>query len=348
MYSFEIVEINNPKWNIFIKNCSSFDFYHTSCYHKLEEVNGATPTLFVAKSDQETICLPLVIKQISNTSYFDATSVYGYCGPVASKPISKIEKSLIAFFKNEFLSFCKQNKIVSVFSRLHSLIPQFEFFANFGQVNNLNKTVSIDLSLSLEEQRKSFRKSNKSEINQLKGKKGYIVQKIDKTDDQNIKKFIEIYYENMKRVGAKDYYFFNLNYFKQLINNSSFDSDLLIATKEGVITSGAIFTKASSIMQYHLAGTKEEFSQDKPMKLILDEARAVGTSEGLKFLHLGGGVGGSDDDSLFQFKAGFSKNFHQFSVWNLIVNQEVYQELVMQKNLKQEDYPNFFPLYRAQ
>lgn len=347
MFDFETIELDNPKWNDYISNCYTYDFYHTSCYHKIEQQDTETPVLLVASSNDEHICLPIIIRPVPHNDNFDATSVYGYCGPVASKPFEMLETDLADFFKVKFLDYCNQNKIVSVFSRLHSLIPQKNFFKNFGEIIDLNKTVAIDLTLPLEEQRKAYRKSNKSEINQLKGKKGYVFQRIDHSDDKSIKEFVEIYLETMKKVDAKSYYFFDFDYFKQLLINPCFKCDLLIARKDNEMAAGAIFTSTNSIMQYHLAGTKEEYMQDTPMKLILDEARILGTEKGLKYLHLGGGVGGSDEDSLFRFKSGFSKNFFQFSVWNLIVNQEAYDKLVQDKGVKQADFPNFFPLYRA-
>ena len=347
MYSFDIVKINNSKWNDYINGSKTYDFYHTSCYHKIEINESGSPLLFVASSNKEFICLPLIVKQITGTEFFDATSAYGYCGPVASISLDKLNPGLNNFFKTSFLKYCREKKIVSVFSRLHSLIKQRDFFENFGKVINLNKTVAIDLTLSLDEQRRAFRKSNKSEINQLKGKKGYVFQKIENSDDESINEFLEIYLETMKKVGAKPYYFFDFDYFKKLLINPCFECDLLVARKNDEMAAGAIFTKTNTIMQYHLAGTKDEYFKDTPMKLILDEARKIGTKEGLKYLNLGGGVGGSDEDSLFRFKSGFSKNFHQFSVWNLVVNQEVYDKLVQEKEVSQEEFPNFFPLYRA-
>lgn len=344
---FNVYDVNSSHWNGTISKTLLYDFYHTSCYHKIEQKENETAVILVAYSKNDHLCLPIIIKSIHGTDYFDATSVYGYCGPVASKPFNELQPELIDFFKTNFIEYCNQNNIISVFSRLHALIPQRDIFQNFGEVIDLNKTVAIDLTLPLDEQRKAFRKSNKSEINQLKGKKGYVFQQVDTKDEASIKEFVNIYHETMKRVEAKPYYFFGLEYFKQLLNNPCFECDLLIAKKDDDMAAGAIFTRTNSIMQYHLAGTKEAYIQDTPMKLILDEARKIGKENGLKYLHLGGGVGGSDEDSLFRFKSGFSKNFFQFSVWNLIVNQEEYDKLVKEKGLKQEDYPNFFPLYRA-
>lgn len=344
---FKVIELSDPDWDTYIEASYLYDFHHTSCFHEIELKENEKSVMFLGFSNNEHICLPLVMKKIPNSDYFDATSVYGYCGPIASKPIELLKKNLLDFFKKEFLNFCYQNKIISVFSRLHPLIPQKHCFENFGKVIELNKTVAIDLTLPVAEQRRSYRKSNKSEINQLKGKKGYVFEKIENTDKESIREFVDIYLSTMKKVKAKPYYFFDFNYFQKLLNNECFECDLLVTRKDNVIVAGAIFTRTNAIMQYHLSGTKEEFLRDTPMKLILDEARLLGSKNKLKFLHLGGGVGGSDKDSLFHFKSGFSKNFYQFRVWNLIVNENIYQKLVEEKNLRQQDFPDFFPLYRS-
>src|SRR5690606_226324 len=140
--------------------------------------------------------------------------------------------------------------------------------------------------------------------------------------------------------------YFSKQYFYDFLATEDFNSKLLVAKFDEEIVAGAIFTYTDKIMQYHLAGTTEKFIRETPMKLIIDEARLLANELGVVHLHLGGGVGGHDDDSLFRFKSGFSKNFKQFSVWKYIVDEEQYHQLVeSRKNSNQSS--NFFPLYRA-
>ncbi|WP_394907274.1 GNAT family N-acetyltransferase [uncultured Mesonia sp.] len=346
MFDFEIIEVNNPIWNEYINGCVNYDFYHTACYHKIEQKQNEKSILIVVRSFDEYICLPLIVSPIPSTNYFDANSVYGYGGPIASKDFSKLSERIITFFKKCFLNYCRENKIISVFSRLHPYINNFEFFNGFGVVRNLNKVVGINLKADPTIQRRQYGKSTKNQINQLKKKKRYEV-KVIRNNDNFIENFVEIYHETMDRVKAAKSYYFDFEYFHNFLNNECFNSVLLMGFKEGEPAVGGIFTYTNTIMQYHLSGTKNIFMRDHPMKLIINEARLLGNDLNLNYLNLGGGVGGSDEDSLFRFKSGFSKDFHQFKVWNLIVNEEVYNSLVAEKNLKPEDYPNFFPLYRA-
>ena len=98
-------------------------------------------------------------------------------------------------------------------------------------------------------------------------------------------------------------------------------------------------------MQYHLAGTDSNFAKLTPMKLIIDEARLIGNNLNVKYLNLGGGVSGSDQDSLFKFKSGFSNINYKFKVWRYIVNENIYNDLVKKSNTDLNS--NFFPLYRS-
>lgn len=340
MFNFKVLEINSPEWTDIIKSSFIYDFHHTSFYHQLD--NNHVSKLFVVDDGINFIGLPLVIRPIEDTNFYDATSVYGYAGPISNNKAIAGLKELTSFFWENFEKFCADYEIISVFTRLHPLIDQKDFFSGIGEILDLNKTVAIDLKLTLEEQKKQYRKSNKSELNQLR-KKGFTVQKAE--TDEDIDRFIEIYYETMDRVEAKSYYYFSKEYFYNFLNNGSFGNNLLLAKFQDEIVAGAIFTTTDKIMQYHLAGTTEEYIRSTPMKLILDEARLLGKELGLEYLHLGGGVGGSDEDSLFKFKSGFSDFNFQFSIWKYIVNIDIYNDLVDKKGLS-DDRSNFFPLYR--
>lgn len=338
MFKFEIIENNSPKWGECIKQANVYDFHHTSYFHQID--NNFNSKLLLFSDDENFIGLPIVIRPIDGTAFFDITSVYGYAGPIYKFQKDYNNLDLISFFNLHFVNFCKENKIVSVFSRLHPLIDQRKILKGLGEISDLNKTLSINLQISPEEQRREYRKSLKSELNQL-ARKDIYVRESENHDE--VDEFISIYYETMKRVGAASQYYFSKEYLYGFLNNSDFKSKLLVAVKNKKIIAGAIFTLTDTIMQYHLAGTTQEFIQETPMKLIIDQARLLGNETTAKDLHLGGGVGGRDDDSLFKFKSAFSKSLKQFSVWKFVVDQKIYDELSRNKS-----HSSFFPLYRSQ
>jgi hypothetical protein len=340
MKKFSVIEVNDLRWSAIVNKSKQFDFYHSQSYHLLEK--DFRPVLLVAFFNDDFMALPLVIRAIPNTSFFDCSSVYGYCGLVSSMDVKDIPSEKITYFKEQLLNFFENNAIVSVFSRLHPLISTDVFFNNFGLIKNINKTVVIDLRLSSEKQLAQYRKSYKLQLNQLR-RKGFEV--VNAQTKEDIDAFIDIYRETMKRVGASKKYFFSPNYFYSFLENKGFESRLLLAKKEGEIVAGAIFTIANNIMQYHLAGTAKTHLKERPMKLIIDEARLLGNELGLDFLHLGGGVGGNDEDSLFYFKSGFSDYRCQYKIWQTIVDSKKYNELI--EKAKVDVNSKFFPLYRA-
>lgn len=332
---------NKQEWRRIINSGYQYDFYHTYNYHYLANQNGeGNPKLFVYTKDSEYIALPLLERIIDKKRNLkDYTSVYGYVGPICSN--KNISKSCLVGFRTDLKSFMAKNNVVSVFSRLHPLIDQDEILKDLGDVENLSKTVTVELELTLDEQRRKYRKSNKSEINKLR--RTVICKKAN--TDEELDKYIAIYIDNMKRINAAERYLFDKDYFINLLNSEDYYSEIVLAYENSDLMAGAMFVYSKNIIQYHLAGTTEKYLSKTPMKLILDWVRIKGTEEGFKYFHLGGGVG-SKEDSLLRFKAGFSDRYDQFKVWKYIVQSDVYNELVNSRKEKIADN-NYFPLYRG-
>ena len=86
------------------------------------------------------------------------------------------------------------------------------------------------------------------------------------------------------------------------------------------MAAAALFVETSGIVQYHLAGSDERYSRDRPTKILMNAVRSWAQERGDVRLHLGGGVGGADD-SLMHFKAGFSDERHVFQTLRVVVDE---------------------------
>jgi hypothetical protein len=342
MIDYSIIQATDCKWTDIISQCYQYDFYHTQAYSLLE--SGSDHILFVAYMDHDFIAMPLVIRKIERTDYLDCTSVYGYCGPVSNLPFESISQDLIKSFQNQLLQFFNKKGIVSAFSRLHPLMEQGKILENFGTIKDVNKTVAIDLKMPAEQQFANYRESHRRKIRKLL-KEGYEVFEAKNSDELDI--FIEIYNQSMIRLNSKAEYFFSKEYYEKFLKNPCFNSKLLLAKKDGEIAAGAIFTFTNKIVQYHLSGIHENYRHDAPMKLIIDHARLLGNEYQMNILHLGGGVNGSSDDSLFYFKTGFSDIRYMFKVWQLIVDESKYSSLIILFNIDPQKNPSYFPVYRS-
>lgn len=345
---FKVLNIQDKEqWKSLVTQCDQYDFYHTWDYHKLSKDNNeGEPELITLKHDNTIIALPLLKRIIVDTSGipkgFDYTSGYGYVGPIFK---GKITQEIIIIFKKLFTEYCKNNNIISAFSRLHPTIEQGFLLREIGEVEKNSVTIQVDLTQTLEEQKKHYRKSNKSEINKLRKTSKVIWSE---HSEEDINEFIDIYEETMKRVNANERYFFNKNYYNNLFRSTDYKTQLVFVEIDGIRIAGALFVFCKNIIQYHLAGTRTNYMKITPMKLLLDEIRLYGTEKGYKTLHLGGGSSSSEQDPLYRFKRGFSKIECDFNTFKFIVDKEEYTKLSLDL-VREEDKmkSNFFPLYRA-
>ncbi len=328
-------------WDSFLLDFDEYDTYHTFDYHKIAKQEEDSIIFIKYTEGDITIGLPLIIREINNTIYKDATSVYGYGGPL-SKGISKNFDN--KNFVKELLNYFNDNNIISVFSRLNPYISnQKKVLDNLGSLSMLGQVVNIDLTLDKTKQRQNYQRRLKNHVN--KSRRNCNISEARNTNDIN--NFIKIYKENMTRVNAHESYYFEEDYFINLYNSKDFETDILFAqdNESESIIAGAMFFKVNNIVQYHLSGTKNEFLNLMPTKLLIDEMRIRSTDAGYKFLNLGGGLGASDDDSLFWFKSSFSKDFHSFYLWKLIVDQNAYDNMCDIMQIKNQN-SSYFPLYR--
>jgi hypothetical protein len=357
MAQFEVLSSENEEaWQAVVEEAVQCDFYHLPAYHRLAEERGeGKARLFVYREGDHLVALPLLLRPIGELPWhvpgqevwLDATCVYGYAGPISSG--SEIPESVRSGFRSALAESLERSGVVSVFSRLHPLIPHRGLLAGLGECVPVGKTVSIDLTLPIEVQRSHYRKDYKRQINRLR-RVGVVFS--PDPDTIHLNDFIDIYRENMRRVEAEEYYFFDRGYFRGLLSALGADIHLFHCTMDDEILCGGLFTSCDGIVQAHLVGSRAEYLELSPIKLLFDGVRLWANEQGATALHLGGGVGGRED-SLFHFKTGFSKRAHEFAVWKWVILPDVYKGLVEERVTwaRQQGQPadcdEYFPGYRC-
>ncbi len=329
------------EWHNTLDAIGYYDFYHTYDYHYLSKLDDEKAILLKYTEGNKVICFPFLIRKINDTEYFDATSVYGYAGPLQKNVDEDFDNSLFSKALNDYFI---QEKIISVFSRLNPFIlNQEQVLKGIGETKQLGQIVNIDLTQSLNKQIETYSKTTKRYINKCR-KQCNVVRSNHSSD---IDSFIKLYYENMDRVNAKEHYYFSKDYFLKFVNSNDYETDILLAALKdtGEIISGALMVKTNDVVQYHLSGTKAEFLELSPIRLLIDEMRIIAKNENKTFFNLGGGLGNSDD-GLFRFKSSFSKNLKPFIIWKHIINKKAYNSLVEQ-HVTPDCNLDFFPLYRC-
>lgn len=328
-------------WISYLERSFYKDFYYSWTYHDLDRTGE--PLMFIYELDEDFIAFPLVKRTIPDTDRFDFSSVYGYTGPIASKAFREFSAAFMMNFKRAFLAYLKAENIVSVFSRLHPMFDQNVLMEGFGGLYENGKVVVINLMESLDIQRSRYQARWYRKIKQLK-RKGYTVRQ--SVDDKGIKIFFEMYTENMRRVNASDCYFFSEEYFCRLLKSPEIDCRLfLIYNDENIAVSGGIMVFSQKIIQAHLLATHEEYLNDSPVKLLIDEVSIYGRAMGLQYFNLGGGVG-FKEDTLFNWKAKFSDFRPEYFTWRFVVDDKAYAQILWERGIESTFSADHFPLYR--
>lgn len=259
---------SKAEWNSVLSSVNTYDFYHTFDYHEIScDSENEKPILITYTKNKAIIALPLLLRKIANSNYYDFTSIYGYGGPVTNNIAELLDYS---HYHMELKEYFTKKKIVSVFSRLHPYLnDQENILSNFGNIDPLGKVVNIDITLALDESRRAYQKSLKNQVNKLR--RNCNVRLAESRED--ILEFIDIYYENMKRLNAKDNYFFKKDYFLKFIEKTDFKTDILLVEEieSKKLIAGSMFVKTNKFVQFHLSGTRSEYLKLKPSKLFLDE-----------------------------------------------------------------------------
>ena len=340
-----------------LERTTSYDFYHLPGYHELHEKQGeGAGRLLVYEEEDKLIALPLLIREIGSVpgldafaDYHDATSVYGYPGPIANEQ-GRADAAFLARFARQLQDYARAHGWISVFSRLHPLLANHRMLIDLGEIIGLSDTIAIDLTIPPDEQTARYRKSHRYEIRRARREGMEVI--ID-TDWDFYPAFVEMYLGTMKRVQAAAHYFFDQFYFDELRRALGDRMRLFVARMNGQICAASLFVMTAGIIQYHLSASNEHCLKWAPSKFIIDEARRWGVENGARWLHLGGGVG-SSEDALFRFKAGFSPERHRFYIWKWIVNPELYEQMARQRQYWltardiQVPQSNYFPAYRIE
>lgn len=357
MIRVDVINPSKPLWLEILQKLHH-DIYHLPQYLELEAKRiNATAESMVIREGESILFFPYLLRQcnslfdynIAAQEVFDVVSPYGYSGILLSEAAVNtpgFPDAALNRMKQEF----KSRGICSAFLRLHPILNE-EFTKVFeeGTFTLTGKTASVDLRV--DNLWTPTRKGHRSAINKCK-RLGMVAKMVPFQDYMD--ELVSIYEETMSRVGATtEYYSFNLKYFMQMNELLSPILHLCIVEYEEQVACVGLYTESCRIVQSTLGGTRNQYVHLSPSSLETDYVRYWAKERGNEFLHLGGGVGGSTEDKLYSFKAGFSKLSHTFLTLRLIIDDEKYYNLV---NLRAKALgcnslkllqSEFFPAYRS-
>lgn len=274
--------------------------------------------------------------------YLDLITPYGYGGPIIiakTSNLMKVKSSLSSFF-GEYRKYALVRHYVCEFVRFHPVFKNQNFFEGIVKNSHLNDVVEVDLGKELKDIFRVFRKGHRYNIKKAI-RDGCSAIIIDCPNDKNISNFTRIYNETMGRNNASEKYYFTERFIKE--HFKLLDVFFVeIWYKERILCS-SMFLIGSDIAHYYLSGSVADAKKHYPSSLAIWEAIKYTKGRGCRLLQLGGGRG--SNDSLFDFKNGFSQKMAPFFVGEIIFDEDAYYSLV-KKNNKAKVQTAFFPSYR--
>jgi sugar O-acyltransferase (sialic acid O-acetyltransferase NeuD family) len=338
------------KWNQALRNCGHFDIFHTTEFHRIDQlVHAGDAYLFAFDYLGHFAALPIVVRPINlsfmNSELKDITSVYGYPGPITSVDVdSEIAEEFKKSFQSSLQGFLKKAGFISLFSRTNPFYPAQWLLDEIAEIEPLSSLVTINLLDSDEDYRRNMSKGHRYDIRRA-ATSGVTVEE-DK-DFSCFPDFVSLYNETMHRVHASSSYFFTDEYYLNLRQELGDGLKLFIARQNDVIISAALFIFSNGIIHYYLSGSSTAGLTANGAKMIIDTVRNIGKRMSYRIFNLGGGVGSSEDD-LFRFKAGFSKSRVPFSIIKMIIDRDQYTALCTYRQFGAEMlHSYYFPAYRA-
>ncbi|WP_354682705.1 GNAT family N-acetyltransferase [Cupriavidus necator] len=334
-----LLEPASAAWRDTLARCRH-DCHHTPGWHSAAERsdNGSAAAVLVTQGEHRLL-VPLVRRPLAAGSW-DASSAYGYAGPVLSSgaPAGFADAALAAG-----IALLRKHGCVSWFIRLHPLLNA-DWHSRLGQVVEHAGTVSVDLTKSAQRLWQETQARHKLGIN--RARRAGVTARLDR-DFATLPRFIELYNHTMTRLDASPYYFFDAQYYRTLVRGLGDDLLLFVAEEGDCVIGSALFTVArgTGIMQYHLSGWDWDYRHRQPTKTLIHAAREWGRIHGMHYLHLGGGLG-SSHDSLYEFKRGFSPDTHVFRTQRLVVDADRYVALSGGDRGTLARLDGFFPAYR--
>jgi hypothetical protein len=273
------------------------------------------PVFFIYEEGNSVFYHGIHKSPIPNTDLFDLQSPYGYGGPVFFNDHPKFREKAITAYTN----WCKSNRILVEFVRFHPLINNASCY--YGEVFKDRDTVWIDLQEK--DLLMSYRARMRTKIR--KAQKCGLTTEWCAKDPHHAQTFINLYTDCMKDLNADPFYFFNENYFEELLSWPN--THLLFCKWQGEVVGGVAFLVNDDMMEYHLSASNSLGKQLGATNVIIHEAALFGQKIGCKTLHLGGGTDRNPDNSLFFYKTRFSSHTSSFCIGRYVIYGDIYKQM---------------------
>lgn len=287
-----------------------------------------------------TLVYPFIKRKagyVDNELYYDIATPRGQCGPYIINTASS-DYSIDAFvreFNEDFLAFCKNEKIIAEYIKFDPWNEQSKFFSDIYQISFYGNVYSITLDIDF-----FMTEFNSKKRNEVRKAKKNNVSTICSNDNLAIIEFLQLYNFTVSKYDVGDYYKLNMDYllkYKEILKDNFLVFSALYDSK---VIASAIVLIGKDIIHYHYAAIHPDYKNLDSNTYLINEIATFGVSKRKKYLDLGSATKGS---ALEKFKKHISTP-HISHKGTRIINDKIYNALIEKNGRKQDT--DFFPEYR--
>ena len=330
-------------------------FNDCNTFYSLEYCNHAVfkklHYFIFIKNNEPKVLMPIYLnkikveKQNSTEEFYNATSPYGFSGPLIKLKTSFSELQL---FWREVDNWYESNHVITEFVRFN-LNKNYKGYS--GHLLSTLNTVMGKLTTFNEiwdnfkpKVRNNYRKAEKNKL------RTEIFS--ESISQETISVFYDVYIKTMLRNNATQNYFYSKSYFENLIHNEQNKIVIALTYFEDKPISTELIIVNGNVMHSFLGGTISDYFNLRPNDFLKIEIIKWGLQNNMNYYALGGGR--KDEDSLYQYKKGFFPKDEDviFYTGRKIINNTLYQKLMskltedkalIKNSIK--DINVYFPLY---
>lgn len=260
----------------------------------------------------------LHLTDVPGTGLKDASSPYGYGGPLSSTD----DPSFLAAAWRAYTGWMREQRVAVEYVRFHPVLGNERHYG--GQVADNRQVVWVDLSAG------DIAASYASRLRQtLKKAAGAGLVYGECALGSQARDFAHYHRAAMREMQADSFYLFDDGYFERLAATGL--ATLGVCRRAGNAAgpwlAACLFLDGRGLREYHLAATSDEGRRAGASAFALHEAGLAARRQGMHKLYLGGGTDAGAGNPLLFFKSGFSPRRLTYRTGWTIFDAAAYDEL---------------------
>ena len=267
---------------------------------------------------------------VPGTAWCDASSPYGYGGPVSTTDAP----DFVRFAWEAYAGWMRDAGILVEYVRFHPLLANERWYG--GRVQDNRAVVSIDLRQG------DFESDYPARTRQAVRKAmGAGIAYREQPFAGHARAFGEFHRQAMRAMGADPFYEFGDAYFEAIGRTPGAMLATCLAPESEGWLAAALMLDGSAVREYHLAAASDAGRRVGAASLLLHEAGLRARDAGCTELYLGGGTDASEDNPLLFFKAGFSRKRLVYRTGSAVFDADAYAKLEQRFPQERAAHPNW-------